>query len=85
MQRVKLDPTLKKFLRFGLIGCGALAVVSAVVNLIAVVQLIDAAEEQSLGLTRRDFYLTYGVIAAFGLGLIAAGLILGREPRSGPK
>ena len=74
MQRVKLDPTFKKFLRFGLIGFGALTVVSAVVNLIAAWQLIEAAEEQSLGITRNEFMLTYGVVLAVGVGLIVAGL-----------
>ena len=74
MQRVKLDPTFKKFLRFGLIGFGALTVVSAVVNLIAAWQLIEAAEEQSLGITRNEFMLTFGVVLAVGVGLIVAGL-----------
>lgn len=74
MQRVKLDPTFKKFLRLGLIGFGALALVSAVVNLIAAWQLIGAAEEQSLGITRHEFILTYGVVLAVGVALVGAGL-----------
>ena len=74
MQRVKLDPSFKKFLRFGLIGFGALTVASAVVNMIAAWQLIEAAEEQSLGITRNEFMLTYGVVLAVGVGLIVAGL-----------
>lgn len=78
MQRVKLDPTLKKFLRFGLIGFGALAVMSAIVNAVAIHQLIDVAEEQSLGITRGEFYLTYGVVGLVGAGLIFAGFRLGK-------
>ena len=74
MQRVKLDPTFKKFLRFGLIGLGALTVASAVVNMIAAWQLIEAAEEQSLGITRNEFMLTYGVVLAVGVALVGAGL-----------
>lgn len=74
MQRVKLDPTFKKLLRFGLIGIGALTVASAVVNLIAAWQLIEAAEEQSLGITRNEFMLTYGVVLAGGVALVVAGL-----------
>ncbi len=74
MQRVKLDPTFKKLLRFGLIGIGALTVASAVVNLIAAGQLIEAAEEQSLGITRNEFMLTYGVVLAGGVALVVAGL-----------
>jgi hypothetical protein len=71
---VKLDPTFKKLLRFGLIGIGALTVASAVVNLIAAWQLIEAAEEQSLGITRNEFMLTYGVVLAGGVALVVAGL-----------
>jgi len=74
VQRVKLDPTLKKFLRFGLIGFGALAVMSAVVNMIAAWQLIEAAEEQSLGITRNEFVVSYGVILLIGVAMIVAGL-----------
>ena len=74
MQRVKPDPTFKKFLRFGLIGFGALTVASAVVNMIAAWQLIEVAEEQSLGITRHEFVVTYGVVLAVGVGLVVAGL-----------
>lgn len=74
MQRVKLDPTFKKLLRLGLIGFGALTVASAVVNLIAAGQLIEAAEEQSLGITRNEFMLTYGAVLAGGVALVVAGL-----------
>jgi len=74
VQRVKLDPTFKKLLRLGLIGIGALTVASAVVNLIAAGQLIEAAEEQSLGITRNEFMLTYGAVLAGGVALVVAGL-----------
>ena len=47
MQRVKLDPTFRKLLRFGVIGFGALTAVSALVNMAAAWQLIEVAEEQS--------------------------------------
>ncbi|MCX6955052.1 MAG: hypothetical protein NTV51_23095 [Verrucomicrobia bacterium] len=71
---MKLDPTLRKFLRFGLIGFGALAVMSAVVNMIAAWQLIEAAEEQSLGITRGEFVAAYGVILLVGVAMVVAGL-----------
>lgn len=74
MQRVKPDSPARKFLRYGLIGLGALAVVSAVVNMIAVAQLIEASEEQALGITRGEWYRTYAVIGLIGAGLIVAGL-----------
>lgn len=63
----------RKFLRYGLIGCGALMAMSAVVNMIAVAKLIEASEELSLGITRGEWYRTYGVLGAIGVGLIVAG------------
>ena len=74
MQRVSLGPVLKKFLRLGLIGFGALTTVSAVVNIIAAWQLIEAAEEQSLGITRNEFIVTYGVMLLAGATMIFLGL-----------
>ena len=43
-------------------------------NLIAAGQLIEAAEEQSLGITRNEFMLTYAVVLAVGVALVVAGL-----------
>ena len=76
MQRVKLDPSFRKFLRFGLIGFGALTVVSAFVNMIAAWQLIEAAEEQSLGITRNEFVGTYGVVFLVGAVIVVVGFRL---------
>jgi len=70
---VKLDPIVRKFLRLGLIGCGALTMTSAFVNIIAASQLIDAAEEQSLGITRNEFVRTYGVMFAIGAAVVIVG------------
>jgi hypothetical protein len=70
---VKLDPIIRKFLRLGLIGFGALTMTSALVNIIAASQLIDAAEEQSLGITRNEFVGTYGVMFAIGAAVVVAG------------
>ena len=42
--------------------------------MIAAWQLIEAAEEQSLGITRNEFMLTYGVVLAVGVALVGAGL-----------
>ena len=71
---MSLDPHLKKFLRFGLIGTGALAVMSAVVNIVGAYQLIDPSSEESLGITRNELVGTYGVILLVGAALIYAGL-----------
>jgi phosphosulfolactate phosphohydrolase-like enzyme len=63
----------RKILRYGLIGAGAMAVLSALVNMISVAQLIEASEEESLGITRGEWYRTYAVIAVLGAGLIVGG------------
>ena len=74
MQRVSLPPRLKKFLRLGLIGLGAMTAMSAVVNIVAAWQLIEPAEEQSLGITRNEFIVTYGVMLLAGATMIFFGL-----------
>ena len=74
MQRVKPGSGLRKFLRLALIGFGAVTLLSAVVNATAAWQLIELAEEQSLGISRGEFVGTYGVIALIGAALIATGL-----------
>jgi hypothetical protein len=71
---MSLDPHLKKFLRIGLIGTGALAVMSAIVNIVGAWQLIDASAEESLGITRSEWVSTYVVILLVGAALIYAGL-----------
>ena len=71
---MSLDPRLQKFLRFGLIGLGALAVLSAVVNIVAAWQLIDASTEESLGITRTEWVSTYVLILLVGVSVIYAGL-----------
>ena len=80
MQRVSLDPTLKKFLRFSLIGGGALTVMSALVNIAAAWQLIEATEEQSLGITRNEFVGTYGVMLLIGALMIFFGARWRQQP-----
>jgi hypothetical protein len=71
---MSLDPQLKKFLCIGLIGTGALAVMSAIVNIIGAWQLIDASAEQSLGITRGEWVSTYAVILLVGAAMIYFGL-----------
>ncbi len=71
---MSFDPRFAKLLRFGLTGLGTLTVVSALVNIIATWQLIDAAEEQSIGITRGEFVGTYAVIFFVGAAMIFFGL-----------
>jgi len=74
VQRVKLSPLVRKFLRLGLIGLGAVTVVSSVVNIVATWNLIEAAEEQSLGISRGEFVLTYAAMLPVGAAMIYFGL-----------
>ena len=71
---MKIDPRLRKFFCFGLMGCGALAVMSAVVNIVGAWKLIDASTEESLGITRNEIAGTYAVIALVGAVMIYLGL-----------
>jgi hypothetical protein len=71
---VKLDPRLKRFLCFGLIGTGALAVMSGVVNIIGAWQLLEPSDEQSLGITRHEVVGTYAAIMLGGALAIYLGL-----------
>jgi hypothetical protein len=70
---VKLDPKLKKLLGFGLIGSGALAVMSGVVNIIGAYQLIEAADAESLGVSRNEIVATYVVIGLVGAVMVFFG------------
>lgn len=74
MQRVKLSPLFRSFLRLGLIGLGAMTVISSAVNIVATWNLIEAAEEQSLGISRNEFILTYAAILPIGAAMIYFGL-----------
>ncbi len=67
---------MRTFLRLGLIGIGALTVISAAVNIAATWRLIDAAEEQSLGISRGEFLVTYGVVGLVGVALSVIGFRL---------
>ncbi len=70
---MNLDPRLKKLLAFGLLGSGALAVMSAAVNIYGAYQLIEPSDAESLGVSRGEIIGTYGVIFLAGLGLLLAG------------
>ncbi len=71
---MSLDPFLKKILRFSLIGCGAMAVMSGIVNIIGAYQLIDASSEAQLGISRGSLVGTYAVILLVGAVMVFAGL-----------
>ena len=70
---MKLDPRLKKIFGFGLIGTGALTVMSGVVNIVAAWQLIEDSDAASLGITRKEFVLTYAGFVLVGAAMIFFG------------
>jgi len=78
---VKLDPSLRKLLSFGLIGTGALAVMSSVVNIIGAYQLIEQSDAESIGVSRNEIVGTYVVIALVGGTLVFFGWRLKKKPR----
>jgi uncharacterized BrkB/YihY/UPF0761 family membrane protein len=69
-----MPPLLWKLVRYVLIALGATTMVSAVVNVIGAFQLIEPSDEQSLGITRREFVITYAIIFAVGALLLWLGL-----------
>lgn len=70
---MSLDPRLRKFLRIGLIGCGAATVMSAAVSIYATYQLIEPADAESLGITRGEFVRTYVVLLVIGAAMAIVG------------
>lgn len=70
---MKLPPPLRNFLGFGLIGTGALAVMSGVVNIIGAYKLIDQADAESLGVSRNEIVGTYAVIGLVGAVIVYFG------------
>ncbi len=76
---MKIDPRLKNIFGIGLIGSGALTVVSGVVNIIGAYQLIDPADAESLGVSRNEIVVTYIVIGLVGAVMIFLGWRLRKQ------
>lgn len=68
----------RKALRFILGGAGISLIVSAVVNLVAAFQLIDAAEEQSLGITRNEIAASCSALLLMGVLLVFVAVRRGK-------
>ncbi len=69
-----LDPLLAKMLRFFLIGIGALTLVTAVVEIIASVKLLEPSDAASLGMSRNFVITMNSLQGAVGIVLIYVGL-----------
>lgn len=65
---------LIRLLRIFLVGTGVMTMVMAVVNIVAAVQLIEPAEEASLGITRNEIIAWYAGPIVFGFILVWIGL-----------
>jgi hypothetical protein len=64
---------LLRFLRFALIGVGAMTLTSAVINIIAAMRLIEPSDEASLGATRGEIVSWFIGPLLFGIALIVLG------------
>jgi hypothetical protein len=65
---------LRNILRIAAAGFGATLIVSAAVNIAATLQLVDRATEESIGVSRSEWIVTYSVIAAIGAMFVWLGL-----------
>lgn len=63
-----------KIARYFMLSFGATAVISAVVNITAAFQLLEASDEESLGVSRNEIVGTYAALLIGGLLLIWFGL-----------
>jgi len=70
------EPWTKKLLRYALIVGGGSALMSAIIGIISAYQLIEPSDEQALGITPRDFAITYAVMAMVGLVMFFFGVRL---------
>jgi hypothetical protein len=68
-----MPPWLIRFLRFTLIGVGAMTLTSAVINIIAAIRLIEPSDEASLGVTKSEVVSWFIGPLLFGIALIVLG------------
>jgi len=70
---MKVHPLAAKFLRFLLIALGTMAVLSAVVNIMAAIELLEPSDDQSFGLGRNFVVAEYSVQLLAGLAMLYFG------------
>jgi len=68
-----LPPLIVRGLRIALIVLGALAITSAVVNIIAAVELLEPGDEEALGLSRHWLIAQYSLQIVLGAVMIFIG------------
>jgi hypothetical protein len=69
-----LDPTLAKALRYLVIGIGAITTVTALVEIIAAVKLLEPSDAESLGMSRNFVITMNSLQGAVGIVLMYFGL-----------
>lgn len=74
-----MHPLLVRVIRYALMGLGAVTVMSAAVNMLGAVMLLEASDEASLGFTRNEFIGWYVGPAALGIVLIVCGALWRRK------
>jgi hypothetical protein len=76
---LSIRPLLIRAIRYGLIGFGALTVVSAAVNIVGAQMLIEVLDEAQLGFTRNEFILGYMGPAVLGGVMMVGGALWRRK------
>jgi hypothetical protein len=76
---LSIRPLLIRAIRYGLIGFGALTVVSAAVNIVGARMLIEVLDEAQLGFTRNKFILGYMGPAVLGGVTMVGGALWRRK------
>ena len=74
----RMHPMLVRTIRYGLIGLGAVTLMSAVINIVGATQLMDAGDD-SLGFTRREFISWFIGPGLLGIALIVFGVMWRRK------
>ena len=74
-----MHPLLIRAIRYGLIGFGALTVVSAAFNIVGARMLIEVSDEAQLGFTRNEFILWFIGPAVLGVVMMVCGALWRRK------
>ncbi len=74
-----MPPLLVRIIRYGLIGVGASSVTTAVVNIIAAVQLLDPQSAESIGVTRNEVIGWYILPGLMGITMMVFGFCWRRK------
>lgn len=74
-----MHPILIRTIRYALIGFGAITLMSAIVNIVGAVELLDAGTEDSLGFSRNEFIGWFIGPGLLGIVLVVVGFMWRRK------